>query len=152
MLLLLVFQYFFVDLLTAIVILMIYLWFDVYFYFRYILLYHHLFLLFFFKQKTAYEMRISDWSSDVCSSDLLPTAPLILPLSDTAASCSPWRCRRATTLAISLPTVVGDAVWPWVRESIGSAACSCAIARSASISASCFGSSTSCRAWLSISA
>src|SRR3546814_7144760 len=28
-------------------------------------------LLFFFKQKTAYEMRISDWSSDVCSSDLL---------------------------------------------------------------------------------
>src|SRR3546814_7663093 len=30
-------------------------------------------LFFFFKQKTAYEMRISDWSSDVCSSDL-PTA------------------------------------------------------------------------------
>src|SRR3546814_3800791 len=30
-----------------------------------------LFFFFFFKQKTAYEMRISDWSSDVCSSDLL---------------------------------------------------------------------------------
>src|SRR3546814_18426339 len=29
---------------------------------------------FFFKQKTAYEMRISDWSSDVCSSDLYQTA------------------------------------------------------------------------------
>src|SRR3546814_7974001 len=29
------------------------------------------FFFFFFKQKTAYEMRISDWSSDVCSSDLL---------------------------------------------------------------------------------
>src|SRR3546814_6790754 len=29
---------------------------------------------FFFKQKTAYEMRISDWSSDVCSSDLLLAA------------------------------------------------------------------------------
>src|SRR3546814_5494764 len=28
---------------------------------------------FFFKQKTAYEMRISDWSSDVCSSDLVAT-------------------------------------------------------------------------------
>src|SRR3546814_5870167 len=28
-------------------------------------------LVFFFKQKTSYEMRISDWSSDVCSSDLL---------------------------------------------------------------------------------
>src|SRR3546814_7362501 len=32
---------------------------------------------FFFKQKTAYEMRISDWSSDVCSSDLL-NAELVL--------------------------------------------------------------------------
>src|SRR3546814_8826994 len=31
-----------------------------------------LFSIFFFKQKTAYEMRISDWSSDVCSSDLEP--------------------------------------------------------------------------------
>src|SRR3546814_1639905 len=30
-----------------------------------------MFVFFFFKQKTAYEMRISDWSSDVCSSDLL---------------------------------------------------------------------------------
>src|SRR3546814_3971434 len=29
-------------------------------------------VFFFFKQKTAYEMRISDWSSDVCSSDLTP--------------------------------------------------------------------------------
>src|SRR3546814_16009944 len=29
------------------------------------------FCVFFFKQKTAYEMRISDWSSDVCSSDLV---------------------------------------------------------------------------------
>src|SRR3546814_5453424 len=30
-----------------------------------------MFCFFFFKQKTAYEMRISDWSSDVCSSDLV---------------------------------------------------------------------------------
>src|SRR3546814_1799864 len=30
---------------------------------------------FFFKQKTAYEMRISDWSSDVCSSDLPTISP-----------------------------------------------------------------------------
>src|SRR3546814_10783997 len=29
-----------------------------------------IFVVFFFKQKTAYDMRISDWSSDVCSSDL----------------------------------------------------------------------------------
>src|SRR3546814_17886351 len=35
-----------------------------------------MYLFFFFKQKTAYEMRISDWSSDVCSSDL-PVSPLV---------------------------------------------------------------------------
>src|SRR3546814_854136 len=41
----------------------------------FLFLYFHsvvvVFHFFFFKQKTAYEMRISDWSSDVCSSDLL---------------------------------------------------------------------------------
>src|SRR3546814_6196511 len=40
---------------------------------------------FFFKQKTAYEMRISDWSSDVCSSDLRVSPPNIAgpaPLQD----------------------------------------------------------------------
>src|SRR3546814_7771469 len=44
----------------------------------------------FFKQKTAYEMRISDWSSDVCSSDLgdrldplsYAHAPMALPVGD----------------------------------------------------------------------
>src|SRR3546814_14301744 len=35
-------------------------------------LYVKVIVFFFVKQKTAYEMRISDWSSDVCSSDLLP--------------------------------------------------------------------------------
>src|SRR3546814_10535774 len=34
-------------------------------------------LCFFFKQKTAYEMRISDWSSDVCSSDLTGRDPAL---------------------------------------------------------------------------
>src|SRR3546814_3732652 len=34
---------------------------------------------FFFKQKTAYEMRISDWSSDVCSSDLRDLQPGLGP-------------------------------------------------------------------------
>src|SRR3546814_1236362 len=45
----------------------------------YLLLYHFVifFLFFFFKQKTAYEMRISDWSSDVCSSDLFQRIVLI---------------------------------------------------------------------------
>src|SRR3546814_17988541 len=41
---------------------------------------------FFFKQKTAYEMRISDWSSDVCSSDLRR------PRDRRGASWSPCRC------------------------------------------------------------
>src|SRR3546814_2545559 len=41
--------------------LFVYYWFVLCFFF---------FFFFFFKQKTAYEMRISDWSSDVCSSDL----------------------------------------------------------------------------------
>src|SRR3546814_8243465 len=36
--------------------------------------------VFFFKQKTAYEMRISDWSSDVCSSDLLPASYALVRL------------------------------------------------------------------------
>src|SRR3546814_7071942 len=50
-----------------------------------------IFFFFCFKQKTAYEMRISDWSSDVCSSDLagqsyLEDARQILRLSDQARS------------------------------------------------------------------
>src|SRR3546814_6399645 len=40
-------------------------------------------VFFFFKQKTAYEMRISDWSSDVCSSDLDVGAGGSNPLSPT---------------------------------------------------------------------
>src|SRR3546814_6167141 len=34
-------------------------------------------IFFFFKQKTAYDMRISDWSSDVCSSDLDPSLQIV---------------------------------------------------------------------------
>jgi hypothetical protein len=51
----------------------------------------------------------------------LPTAPFILASSCTAAMRSRARCRRASTLASSLPTVVGLAVWPCVRLSIGTA-------------------------------
>src|SRR3546814_7936688 len=45
-------------------------------------------MIFVFKQKTAYEMRISDWSSDVCSSDLLIVHGengLLAPFGDTDA-------------------------------------------------------------------
>src|SRR3546814_3114987 len=55
-----------------------------------------LFFVFFFKQKTAYEMRISDWSSDVCSSDLffnhlLKGALRGSPLSAEGVRRRPWR-------------------------------------------------------------
>src|SRR3546814_15882940 len=43
------------------------------------MLVYYMCYFFFFKQKTAYEMRISDWSSDVCSSDLHPLALLLVP-------------------------------------------------------------------------
>src|SRR3546814_9328575 len=54
--------------------------------------------LLFFKQKTAYEMRISDWSSDVCSSDL-----------EAALRCPPSRhrpkgCSSVRTSGPALPT------------------------------------------------
>src|SRR3546814_9266713 len=38
-----------------------------------------MFIFFFFKQKTAYGMRISDWSSDLCSSDLIGRASIGYP-------------------------------------------------------------------------
>src|SRR3546814_18200753 len=54
---------------------------------------------FFFKQKTAYEMRISDWSSDVCSSDL-PARPLLVAdrdhvIGEDAPECGVRDRRRA---------------------------------------------------------
>src|SRR3546814_9332204 len=48
-------------------------------------------LFFFFKQKTAYDMRISDWSSDVCSSDLQVTPSSLRP-----PWISPWLMYRAS--------------------------------------------------------
>src|SRR3546814_2373991 len=50
---------------------------------------------FFFKQKTAYEMRISDWSSDVCSSDLIDGASRRGGRSRRLIECQPAGC--ATT-------------------------------------------------------
>src|SRR3546814_2342394 len=51
-------------------------------------------LVFFFKQKTAYEMRISDWSSDVCSSDLSLVARSVVVRSTLLARkpCRLFRC------------------------------------------------------------
>src|SRR3546814_2287869 len=55
---------------------------------------------FFFKQKTAYEMRISDWSSDVCSSDLVIERRL--DSGDTAGAMS--LLQRATAEIVALNT------------------------------------------------
>src|SRR3546814_2139829 len=44
-------------------------------------------LVFFVKQKTAYEMRISDWSSDVCSSDLLRVLHIEMDLRHRGDQC-----------------------------------------------------------------
>src|SRR3546814_9628703 len=57
----------------------------------------YLFVIFFFKQKTAYKVRISDWSSDVCSSDLVG-APLGEDLRDVGAGPHHGDVRDAHTV------------------------------------------------------
>src|SRR3546814_20071982 len=76
-------------------------------------------VFFFFKQKTAYEMRISDWSSDVCSSDLASglgagaaagTAP--------ARSAAPSRRSRSRPIAERLPLGLFGAITPGAAQDI----------------------------------
>src|SRR3546814_17954516 len=55
---------------------------------------------FLFKQKTAYEMRISDWSSDVCSSDLVLVDQPVLPL---ALAVLAQRCVQRVVRALQPP-------------------------------------------------
>src|SRR3546814_4164506 len=52
---------------------------------------------FFFKQKTAYEVRISDWSSDVCSSDLAWLACCRTCKEIDHGSCKAWRHRPSSS-------------------------------------------------------
>src|SRR3546814_947122 len=57
------------------------------------------FLFFFFKQKPAYELRISDWSSDVCSSDLVTVRSVIFSnFCRRSAVSSPRREKASATL------------------------------------------------------
>src|SRR3546814_20226897 len=65
------------------------------------------FFFFFFKQKTAYEMRISDWSSDVCSSDLA-TIPMVYAVS---------RVQKVKYAEI-VATVSSKSVGPGTRKNI----------------------------------
>src|SRR3546814_11043294 len=60
-------------------------------------------MFFFFKQKTAYEVRISDWSSDVCSSDLPGPPPAGTPSpgpSRPRRAAPPGRCGRRRRRAV----------------------------------------------------
>src|SRR3546814_5252721 len=65
-------------------------------------------IFFFFKQKTAYEMRISDWSSDVCSSDLL-VETITGPTGATAAS-GKKAFKTVTAIAVSATTTAAVTV------------------------------------------
>src|SRR3546814_3700125 len=60
--------------------------------------YYFCVLFFFFKQKTAYEMRISDWSSDVCSSDLSAIRPAIARATRVAAAVAARQIAATTTV------------------------------------------------------
>src|SRR3546814_14120414 len=60
-----------------------------------------IYVFFFFKQKTAYEMRISDWSSDVCSSDLGLEVQLVI------AGCVRGLRQTRKILADPRPVAVG---------------------------------------------
>src|SRR3546814_6642421 len=73
-------------------------------------------MFFFFKQKTAYEMRISDWSSDVCSSDLLRALNLPVGYDDWRAAVVLSKSGGSATLGFEdgsrgqMPE--GNANWP----------------------------------------
>src|SRR3546814_4409254 len=69
------------------------------------------FFFFFFKQKTAYEMRISDWSSDVCSSDL----PVRFVSTNLAVSSIRDRVNQKLSIFCQLLDTKG---WPWTGSSI----------------------------------
>src|SRR3546814_10427162 len=91
-------------------------------------------LFFFFKQKTAYEMRISDWSSDVCSSDLGPvldkhsvgglpgnrTTPIVVAI----VAALGYRIPKTSSRAITSPAGTADTMEVMAPVSqIGRASC-----------------------------
>src|SRR3546814_14972378 len=65
--------------------------------------------MFFFKHKTAYELRISDWSSDVCSSDL-GVAPNLALLRNALLQAGPWAGDEG--IAVDMP---------WLKEALSAA-------------------------------
>src|SRR3546814_14451823 len=78
------------------------------------------FLFCFVKQKTAYEMRISDWSSDVCSSDLsVDGDPVVVPQHDQAAELQmPGKTDGFVVDALHQAAVAGDRPGPMVDQRV----------------------------------
>src|SRR3546814_10007588 len=81
-------------------------------------------VVFFFKQKTAYEMRISDWSSDVCSSDLAQTTNNRMEMMAAIAAIESVK-RRATIELYTDSNYLRDGITKWIHgwKQIGRASC-----------------------------
>src|SRR3546814_3186299 len=83
----------------------------------------------FFKQKTAYELRISDWSSDVCSSDLCGRLWKSGGESVLNFSCGPWPGFRPLRVCAPIPGAgaasedLADAAAQRTATEIGRASC-----------------------------
>ena len=79
-----------------------------FFFFFFFYFFFFFFFFFFFKQKTAYEIVVRDWSSDVCSSDLCPQQSPAVP------SCSFGSC---------VLMALGGSLLDQIFEQIGRASC-----------------------------
>src|SRR3546814_16891759 len=78
---------------------------------------------FFFKQKTAYEMRISDWSSDVCSSDLIARLAAASPQDDGDEEDEPALAQIEEFVRVATLLLHGDcALGPPHRKTLNSPA------------------------------
>src|SRR3546814_6253599 len=76
------------------------------------------FILLFFKQKTAYERRISDWSSDVCSSDLNTLVDMQFTGGSTAIAESYTQMRKAGAAARAMLVQAAAKRWKVKPEEI----------------------------------
>src|SRR3546814_9147451 len=76
---------------------------------------------FVFKKKTAYEMRISDWSADVCSSDLqLPESiirPAMFVLAISLSAMLGWQLSATSAMALHIFAAVASFAWgAWMLD------------------------------------